>query len=273
MTINPLGLQTVYNFNYKPSNLFAISRDISRKNKSNDILFLGYDVWNCYEFSYLNSKGKPINKVLKIVYSSKSKNIVESKSLKLYLFGFSMTKFDNEEKLLNLIKNDLNKTLDTPHLELFLISGNEINSFNEVNKENLLDEIDVEIEDYCVNKGLLQYEENSEPVEIERYSNLLKTNCPVTGQPDWATIYIKYYSKRVIKDSSLLKYIISYRNHSDYHESCCEKIYSDIYSLINPETLIVKCFFTRRGGIEINPIRYNKEAIDSKNYNFHYWRQ
>ncbi len=271
MKKNPLGMDIKIKNKYNPSILFPISRKILREKNKININFTGFDIWNCYEFSYLNKNGKPENKIIRIIYPYSSENIVESKSLKLYLFSFTMTKFKNEEEVIKIIRMDLMRILKTDSIEISVLNYDNKIKYFIIPKDKLLDNINIKINTYLLNPSLLKTIKQNKSA-VERYSNLLKTNCPVTNQPDWATLYIKYISDKKIGDSSLLKYIISFRNHAEYHESCCEKIFSDIYNILNPEILIVKCFYTRRGGIEINPCRFYGTKPDENN-NFHFWRQ
>lgn len=270
---NSLGQKAEYFSKYDPSLLYAIPRSESRKkNGVDESDFYGYDRWNCYEFSFLNNNGKPVQKVLRFAYNSGSPNIVESKSLKLYLFGFSMTRFFDEKDVTLTIKTDLENIILSPIESIALYDYNSSYSYEKINNKNLLDNLEVEINNYKPDRFLLKTEKTGNSKKIERFSFLMKTNCPVTGQPDWATIRIKYISDNVIEDSSLLKYIISFRNHADYHESCCEKIYSDVYAISSPKYLLVECFFTRRGGIDINPTRGN-QPIENLELEKRYWRQ
>ncbi|HNZ25989.1 MAG TPA: NADPH-dependent 7-cyano-7-deazaguanine reductase QueF [Spirochaetota bacterium] len=273
MAQNSLGQKTTYVSNYDPSVLYAIRRSESRKkNGVDESGFYGYDRWNCYEFSFLNNNGKPIQKVLRFAYGSDSPNIVESKSLKLYLYGFSATRFFDEKDVILTIKTDLENIILSPIEYVDLYDHNYSYSIEKISNKNLLDNLEVEVNGYKPDRSLLKTEKIDSFKKIERFSFLFKTNCPVTGQPDWATVHIKYISNNVIEDSSLLKYIISFRNHADYHESCCEKIYSDVYATSSPKYLLVECFFTRRGGIDINPTRVN-QPVENPELEKRYWRQ
>ena len=272
MIENPLGKKINFISNYDASLLFAIPRGINRaKIGIDEPFFGGFDVWNCYEFSYLNEKGKPITKVLKIVCPADSENIVESKSLKLYLTSFSMTTFEHQDDVLEVIKNDLSKILNTRYIKLFFDTKDKF-KYTTIPHNKLIDKLDVDIKEYNLNPSILQVTENKKGKTIEKYSTLLKTNCPITNQPDYGVVYIKYKSDFMITDESLLKYIVSFRQYSDYHESCCEKIFFDIFNLIKPEFLVVKCFYTRRGGIDINPQRFFPDT-ENEDFYFHYWRQ
>ncbi|MBP7901320.1 MAG: NADPH-dependent 7-cyano-7-deazaguanine reductase QueF [Spirochaetes bacterium] len=268
-----LGNKTSFDLEYSPQILFPIDRSAARKkNGINNELFHGYDVWNAYEFSFLNERGKPENRILRLVYPSDSKNIIESKSLKLYLGSFAMMRFTDEADVKTTLINDLSEAVVSNSLSLELIKHNEINSeISKIEDAFLLDELDANIEVYDYDPSLLETEDSSTGITTKAYSNMLRSLCPVTGQPDWATVYIEYVSDKKITGLSLLKYIISYRKHQDFHESCCEKIFSDIYGTLNPLSLCVTAFYTRRGGIDINPCRFS--GMKNEKYDFRYWRQ
>ncbi len=263
MNENPLGKKIPFSNNYNKDLLFFIPRKKIELSKMS-----GYDLWNCYEFSYLDSYGKPINRRLKLIYSSSSPNIVESKSLKLYLASFSMSRFDSEP--IEIIKSDLKNGLKSD-VDITMYDCFDPIIYTNIKKDSFIDDIKVDIDEYDLNPLLLKVVSNGFDETDEIYSNLLKTNCPITGQPDWATLYISYKSKNRIDKISLIKYIISFRNHDDYHETCSEKIFSDLYSILKPEWLVVKTYFTRRGGIEINPHRFY--GIELEYSDLHFWRQ
>ena len=272
-TKNPLGNKIKYISEYDSTLLFPVKRKFARENMNIDpALFQGVDIWNCYEVSWLDKNGKPITKIARIVYPSDSRCIVESKSLKLYLNSFNMTKFNKEKSVIKTIKKDLDELLKTEIYIEFFDNVKKHFTYLNVNKANIIDYLDVEIDEYFPNSNLCEVEK-AETAEHEIFSNLLKTNCPVTGQPDWGTVHIKYLSDRYIIEESLLKYIISYRNAQDFHEACCEKIFCDIYKLINPKKLFVKCYYTRRGGVDINPVRVTGYDIEEVDYPCKVWRQ
>ena len=215
--------------------------------------------------------GKPEVYRLRLTYPSDSEYIIESKSLKLYLFGFSMMKFKNTDEAIAVIRNDLKKILVTDEISIECFNRSHTIKYDNIPDKYIIDDIPTEINTYDPAPALLETEKTA----VDRfiyYSDLLKSNCPVTGQPDWASVHIEYESKLCITRESMLKYIISFRNHQDYHENCCEKIFHDIYKLCTPSYLAVKCFFTRRGGIEINPVRYAGKNFEKRN-DYHYWRQ
>jgi len=272
MKKNPLGKKISIAKKYSPDLLFSIPRNTGRKeNKIDDIIFHGFDVWNCYELSWLDKDGKPESRRLRIVYSSDSPNIVESKSLKIYLSSFIFKYFENEENVIFVIKKDLSKILGTDDVKISLYDFSKKIKYNKIKKNLWLDKAKVKIDEYKPNSKLIELEDGNKKI-IERYSNSLITNCPITKQPDYATIYLKYKSNLFINDASLLKYIASFREHYDFHESSCERIFMDIFNKLNPKILIVKCFYNRRGGIEINPVRFIGEKVSDKEF-YHYWRQ
>lgn len=273
MKVNPLGKTALYEFEYNPDVLFPIAREQNRTALGlTGGEFSGFDFWNAYELSWLNPKGKPETRILGLVYSADSLFMVESKSFKLYLNGFTMTRFESEKMVRKQIKNDLTNLLKPTLLEVGLHSLDSQAYFRTpIDSRLLLDHLDVDIESYKPEAGLLR-RKSGPGRTVERFSNLFKANCPITGQPDWATIYIKYKAERPLDDASLLRYIISYRNHAGYHESCCEQIFRDLDTVLNPEVLTVKCFFTRRGGIDITPVRSKGETLTTEEH-FHHIRQ
>ncbi len=261
-----------YPARYSPEFLFSIPRDENRKRLERGTLeFTGYDIWNAYEVSWLNKKGKPEVRMMQLVYSCNSKFIVESKSLKLYLFGFSMTIFHSEEDVLKCIESDLSAILDTPFMEVSFFRPEHHPDYTTFPNEYEIDYLDIETDIYLPDVRVLKRQYCSKHKQFA-FSHLLKTNCPITNQPDWGTVYIEQCSDYHLNEESLLRYIISFRNHSGFHEDCCEKIFSDLFIFLSPERLIVKCFFTRRGGIEINPCRFYGVEADN-DYGYHMWRQ
>lgn len=273
MNNNPLGQATDYKTSYDASLLFPIPRAVAREQIGIDASrFCGHDIWNCHELGWLNAKGKPLVRRLRLVYSADSRCIVESKSLKLYLGSFLMTRFAQEAEVLATIERDLAAVLGASQLVVTLLDWPELIRQDPIDRASLIDDLDVACERYDLDTSLLASASSAEPVEERLVSNLLKTNCPITNQPDWATVTIRYRGRRVLDRAALLKYLVSYREHGDYHEVCCENIFSDLLAELEPEALAVKCFFTRRGGIDINPCRFYGMAPES-DYDERYWRQ
>lgn len=269
-----LGKKTDYKSSYNREALFFPSRQEKRDELgyNNGVDFKGYDIWNAYEVSYLNEKGKPQVRIGQLIYDAASENIVESKSLKLYLNGFNMEKISSDDKLQNIIEADLKEGIKTDNLTFRLYSTNNVigrssiklfTIDSETNKESYkrLDSIDTTIDTYSYNSGLLEpIDVGRSAKEVKLYSDLLKSNCLVTHQPDWGSVFIKYMpNDKKISEESLLKYIVSFREHNEFHEQCCERIFHDLDKAIEPKALSVFCKYTRRGGIDINPYRVKDE--------------
>ncbi len=253
-----LGKNTNYENNYSKEILEFIPRKQIILEAGKDLRSVsdGYDIWNCYELSWLDPNGKPKVAILQIIYSSKTMKIVESKSLKIYLNSFNFLKFKSVEILKNMIKKDLSEGLETDIIDVYLYDlKNKFYIINKIlNKFVPLDKIKTPISQYTTDSSLLVTLDC--PTVNERlYSNLLRSNCPVTGQPDWGSIFISYTGRKKIDKVSLLKYIVSFRNHNDFHETTADKIFSDLYQILKPYRLEVMCNYTRRGGIDINPVR------------------
>ena len=256
--------------------LVAIPRSLSRKESDITVTdFRGYDVWNAYEFSVLRNNGFPVIARLKIVYSSDSEFIVESKSLKLYLHTFNYEKLGRDagecmRKAVCIIQSHLSELLKTPVVvSYFTGEGEETPAFNDEEFADLDKYIDTfEPDNHSDNKhcksilqivpeGMLYVVPDFSECGVHSFkSNSLKSNCRVTHQPDWATIYIKICSTKNIDAESILRYIVSLRNEDHFHEEACELVFNDLYLAYNPVHLFVGCLYTRRGGIDINPIRY-----------------
>ncbi|CAN1483747.1 7-cyano-7-deazaguanine reductase [Burkholderiaceae bacterium] len=248
--------------------------------------FQGFDLWNAYELSWLNAKGLPKVALLRLKVPCTSPNIVESKSFKLYLNSFNQTRFETVHHVFDLLRKDLALALGA-EIELELVGADQF--ANETIAEFVgvdLDKLDVEIDCYQPDASLLKLQGDTsktavaseqadikaalnasdapdtsaqpkiEPTSISEtvFSRLLKSNCPVTDQPDWACIEIQYKGP-AIDHASLLKYIVSYRMHNGFHEHCVEKIFIDILKQCSPTSLSVYARYTRRGGLDINPWR------------------
>ena len=252
---NPLGHQTLYVSRYDPSLLFPIPRQSSRDELSlkGTLPFRGKDSWTAYEISWLDEQGKPQVRVAECVFDCESPNIIESKSFKLYLNSFNQTRFSSERKVKACLLEDLSAAAGAPvvvhlmplHYAHSLALQEPVGIF--------LDDLDVEVKHYQPKPELLQVDTREERNEVV-YSHLLKTNCPVTDQPDWATLFVEY-SGAAIQHQSLLEYIISFREHQDFHENSVERIFCDIHRYCEPQRLAVYARYTRRGGLDINPLR------------------
>ncbi|HBM15497.1 MAG TPA: NADPH-dependent 7-cyano-7-deazaguanine reductase QueF [Lentisphaeria bacterium] len=253
-----LGKSSDYSLRYEPGILFPVPRLESRKDLNcnlNPLPFTGYDIWSAYELSYLNIKGKPQCFLGFIIFPYNTENIIESKSLKLYLNSLSEKKFKNNKEFANLITKDLSN-VSKGNVIIKIFTENDFISANIAKFEGTcLDVADIEFSDYKINKKLVCLE-NDNLTNETLYTNLFKSNCPVTGQPDWASVQVSYFGKTISREN-LLRYLVSYRTHSAFHENCVENIFCDIMESCNPEKLTVYARFTRRGGLDINPIRTN----------------
>lgn len=268
-----LGKAVDYKAAYHPDKLLAIPRQGKRAEigiNENALPFFGFDLWNHYEVSWLNTKGKPIVAVAEIAYDSHSPYIVESKSLKLYFNSFNNMRFSTQEELANLITKDLSEKLQTP-IYLTITPLKQIQqpviaaAFDGI----CLDELDVNCSAYEVNSEFLTTHDKL--VQEVLYSDLLKSNCLVTMQPDWGSIKIAYEGKQ-IDHAGLLQYIVSFRDHNEFHEQCIERIFMDIMTFCQPKKLTVYGRYTRRGGLDINPYR-STEKTSYHDQNIRLYRQ
>jgi len=257
----PLGKTQSYEQEYSPDILFAIPRKQNRIHLAH-AQFNGYDLWNAYEFSWLNERAFPQSQVLRIKVSCNSENIVESKSLKLYLNTFSFKQFESQQALLKILSTDLAQCVKGDvELELIVLDSNKLQIVQNINDSVLLDGTKLsQSPDFSeVKAGLLQPKnKKSTSTVLKVHSHLFRSVCPVTSQPDWASVFICYQGREICNES-LLSYLLSFRKHAGFHEDCVERIYSDIFTYCKPEKLSVYAAFTRRGGIDINPFRSNFE--------------
>ncbi len=257
----PLGQHTDYISHYSPELLFPISRAQSRASLSiaaGPLPFSGMDIWTGYELSWLDDRGKPHVAVADFRVPCESEFIVESKSFKLYLNSFNQTAFAQPQAVLQALESDLSTAVGAPVLvQLTPLRQQQMGHYaiGHFAAENL-DHLPVTIEEYHPSAELLAVHPSGRVVQESLCSDLLKSNCPVTGQPDWASVYIRYTGPQIDREG-LLKYIISFREHQDFHEHCVERMFMDIASRCQPEALTVYARYTRRGGLDINPFRTN----------------
>lgn len=256
---SPLGKKTDYADTYTPSLLCPLPRWDAREMldwEESEMPFRGVDYWNCHELTWLDPKGKPLTARVEVEIPFNTRNIVESKSLKLYLASFSQSAFRNRQEVQGIIESDLSACAGGPALvTLHDVRGSE-NEFGELPGE-LLDNLDVECSVYQCDAGLLALDPNGPPRGAV-HSHLLRSNCPVTGQPDYASVLVRWNGASIRHDS-LLRYIVSYRGHKGFHEQVVEQMFVDILRACAPKGLTVYARFTRRGGIDINPFRSNFE--------------
>lgn len=250
---------TVYFEEYNPKVLRPIERALGRT-ALKQRAFQGFDLWRVYELTYLNPQGIPKICCATIKVDAQSPRIIESKSLKLYLLSFTMTKFRSMDEVATIITGDLEKELDAK-IEVKVYSLEDCPFAIHQLPGILIDNETVLKPTYTYDDSLL-IAGNAETCEETLRSNILRTLCPVTGQPDHAEVSI-WYRGRAISHAGLLAYLISLRTHRGFHEQCCELIFSDIMTRLQPEALRVTCNFTRRGGIDINPTRtFNGEPLE-----------
>ncbi len=259
-----LGKPTEYCSEYNPSLLQAVPRSLNRDGlgiEANNLKFKGEDVWYGYELSWLNSKGKPIVAVAEFRFDCTSPNIVESKSFKLYLNSFNQSKFATWDEVKKLLTQDLSNTSGSQaKVSLFKVDECEPLAIAPINA-NCIDDIDVSIDAYEIDSALLALSHTINNVEDKTLiSHLLKSNCLITNQPDWASIYISYSGKE-IDEAALLRYLISFRQHNEFHEQCVERIFTDIMATCKPDKLSVFARYTRRGGLDINPYRSTETSV------------
>ena len=267
-----LGKKSSGSETYDPSLLVAIPRQINREQynlDSNNLPFYGWDIWHAYEFSSMTTNGVPVTRLMKIKYNCNNDYLIESKSLKLYLNSFNMTRFGRDTKeCLNickdLIEKDLSNTLKTT-VSINFIDNNtkRIEIFNNFNNlMNYVDEKSLKIEKFKEAPELIEVEETNNIEEYYLCFDSLRSNCRVTHQPDFGDAFIYYKSSKHIKEDSLVKYLSSFRSEYHFHEECCEMIYKRLHDVLNEDDeIFVSALYTRRGGIDICPSRWSKNCI------------
>ncbi len=260
-----LGQSVKYSNHYDPSLLYPIERKQKRLELGieSSIPFDGADVWNAYELSWLNRSGLPQVAIGSFSFAASTRCIVESKSLKLYLNSLNQKRFESMNDFAACIQKDISEAIGDK-MQVNLSPLDDYPDF-EIRKVNgkLIDNLDVNIADYQYDASLLQVTNADTSVSETLYSNLMKSNCLITNQPDWATVIIEYTGSPLCK-SSLLRYLVSFRTHNEFHEQCVERVYMDIMQACKPEKLTVYARYTRRGGLDINPWRSNcKKTINN----------
>ena len=264
-----LGKSVAYDAPYDPNILCPIARAPGRQQLGvpSPLPFFGCDIWNAYELSWLDRTGKPVVACGEFRIPADSLNIVESKSFKLYLNSLNQHRFDDVAQLIAVLRRDLAACLGaTPEIAIHLPA--QWSTLRCVEPEGLcLDDLPVQIEHYHPAPHLLNV--GSAFVKQKVFSRLLRSCCPVTGQPDWATLHIEY-SGQEIESTGLLAYIVSFRLHQDFHEHCVERIFHDIMQRCAPEQLSVYARYLRRGGLDINPFRGTGHRIPD---NSRFWQQ
>ncbi|TEW46462.1 NADPH-dependent 7-cyano-7-deazaguanine reductase QueF [Psychromonas algicola] len=262
-----LGQVTEYKCHYDNSLLQSVPRSLNRNEldlEASNLPFYGVDLWNIYELSWLNKKGKPMvaTGVVKVPFDSEF--LIESKSFKLYLNSFNQSHFESVEAVQSTLIADLSACAKKP-VEVSLNAtldniNDQLGSFNGIN----LDELDIEVSEYHLSPSILEGVSATETVTETVYSHLLKSNCLITSQPDWASIEISYTGKR-LDHEKLLKYLISFRQHNEFHEQCVERIFCDLMTYASLTSLTVYARYTRRGGLDINPMRSTEKSLTISN--------
>ncbi len=257
-----LGKAVPYADQYDASLLYPIARIAKREEIGvpATLPFLGADLWTAYELSWLNARGKPQVALAHITVPCETPNIVESKSFKLYLNSFNNTKFADAAEVQARIRADISEAVwrgsnqtGTVGVKLIAPELFDREPIHELDGLNL-DRLEVECTQYTPAPELLTAAFDEQPVSEVLTSNLLKSNCLVTGQPDWASVQISYSGPQIDQEG-LLKYIVSFRNHNEFHEQCVERIFMDVWTRCKPAKLMVYARYTRRGGLDINPWR------------------
>ncbi|HGM5492991.1 TPA: NADPH-dependent 7-cyano-7-deazaguanine reductase QueF [Serratia fonticola] len=254
-----LGKPTAYRDSYDASLLQAVPRSMNREPLGlypDSLPFHGADIWTLYELSWLNAKGLPQVAVGEISLNANSLNLIESKSFKLYLNSFNQTNFPDWEAVRTTLQRDLAACAQGDvSVTLFSVDQLEGRPIARLAGE-CLDQQDISIDSYEFDTGYLQGAAGSQVVEETLVSHLLKSNCLITNQPDWGSVQIRYRGPQIDREA-LLRYLVSFRHHNEFHEQCVERIFNDLLRFCQPEQLSIYARYTRRGGLDINPWRSN----------------
>ena len=263
---SPLGKASEYVATYTPALLFPIPRAAKWAElglTAQTLPYQGVDLWNCYELSWLTPSGKPVVAIAEFAIPADSPNIIESKSFKLYLNSLNQSVFATRDDLAAVLQRDLSGAAGAP-------VGVRLRSLTEVEAEGIarlpgvcIDELEVVIEDYGQPQPELLRCEPGRLISESLHSHLLRSNCPVTGQPDWGSVVVEYVGA-ALDHGSFLRYLVSFRQHADFHEQCVERIFLDLQRLLKPQALTVYARYLRRGGLDINPYR-SMSAVQADN--------
>jgi len=258
-----LGQKTEYASQYDRTLLQPVPRALNRDGlgiTQNQPFTIGADIWTAYEISWLNEKGLPQVAIADIYLDYQSQNLIESKSFKLYLNSFNQSKFADFNTVQQTMQCDLSECAQGD----VKVRLNPVAVYDSQKIDHLqgdcIDEQDIEITSYEFNADWLKDCVSDEIVEEKLVSHLLKSNCLITNQPDWGTLHIHYVGKK-INHEKLLRYVVSFRQHNEFHEQCVERIFCDLMYYAKPEKLTVYARYTRRGGLDINPFRSNFENL------------
>ena len=258
-----LGQKTEYASQYDRTLLQPVPRALNRDGlgiTQNQPFTIGADIWTAYEISWLNEKGLPQVAIADIYLDYQSQNLIESKSFKLYLNSFNQSKFADFNAVQQTMQRDLSECAQGD----VKVRLNPVAVYDSQKIDHLqgdcIDQQDIEITSYEFNADWLKDCVSDEIVEEKLVSHLLKSNCLITNQPDWGTLHIHYVGKK-IDHEKLLRYVVSFRQHNEFHEQCVERIFCDLMHYAKPEKLTVYARYTRRGGLDINPFRSNFENL------------
>ncbi|MGP9665962.1 NADPH-dependent 7-cyano-7-deazaguanine reductase QueF [Halomonas sp. AOP22-C1-8] len=250
----PLGRESAYPELYDAGLLFPIPRAANRAPlgiEEGKLPFVGEDEWHAFEVSWLNARGKPIVAVARFRLPAESPSLIESKSWKLYLNSFNQTRMESREEVIETLQRDLSAVAGAP-VSVELLGVEDAELAPQPLPGDCLDDMDIEVSDYTPSAAHLAV--SDEVVEETLHSHLLKSNCPVTGQPDWGSVMIRYKGPKLDREG-LLRYLIGYRQHQDFHEHCVEHIFTDLMQHAQPAELLVLARYVRRGGLDISPWR------------------
>ena len=258
-----LGKTTAYRDTYDASLLQGVPRSLNRDPlglKADSLPFHGGDIWTLYELSWLNARGLPQVAVGHVELDYTSVNLVESKSFKLYLNSFNQTRFESWEAVQRTLERDLSACaqgkVTVALYRIDELEGQPIAHFH----GTCIDDQEIEIDNYQFDTAWLENAASGNLVEETLVSHLLKSNCLITHQPDWGSVQIQYRGAKIDREK-LLRYLVSFRNHNEFHEQCVERIFNDILHFCQPDTLSVYARYTRRGGLDINPWRSNGDFV------------
>ena len=258
-----LGKSTAYRDIYDASLLQGVPRSLNRDPlglKADALPFHGGDIWTLYELSWLNARGLPQVAVGHVELDYTSVNLVESKSFKLYLNSFNQTRFESWEAVQHTLERDLSACaqgkVTVALYRIDELEGQPIAHFH----GTCIDDQEIEIDNYQFDTAWLEKSASGKVVEETLVSHLLKSNCLITHQPDWGSVQIQYRGAKIDREK-LLRYLVSFRNHNEFHEQCVERIFNDILHFCQPEALSVYARYTRRGGLDINPWRSNTDFV------------
>lgn len=261
-----LGKPTLYAGHYDASRLFPIARAGQRATLGigGGPAFFGADIWNAYEFSWLDARGRPRVALLRLDVPADSPNLIESKSLKLYLNGFMQQRIDDGAELEAQLRSDLSAVAGAAVTVELITPTYFVAPAIGVLQGELIDDADIDIDHYGPPDADVLRADPQQPVTETLTSDALKSNCPVTGQPDWASVQITYSGPQIDR-GHLLRYLAGFREHADFHEHCVEQIFVDITRRCAPKMLLVYARYTRRGGIDINPWRSSSAQAGPSN--------